>query len=1466
MNLKRYLIILVTFMALFIGINKVSAYINDYGQEVPNDNYNAPSDNNNLSSYTLNNCANNGSCFKGLGLRLKLIYYNKAEGPDERVLSTIYIINPNMLVDTTLTNGAKIPSTESDFGKGGFDLTYLDPAAYDMDNVNPEKVGMESEPKGPKQAGGSFSCGDGSEGTAVDNKYMGNKDHLAHNRYCSYQGCPGTDYIWSAVGYGRDRSECKSLDVTMMNQVQNKAFQSQLEYHMGYIHYTMKYKSGYQKVIYLARSPYLNMNGAENYIADTDITAENIANNYLDTKIMKRYAGSLAKVEQYFKVKLDSHDIGNYYIQVEGIYRVYLDKKDTPKTFLVRTISSTPCPEGVAKKTVLTDYDYVPSSEEDCNLAGGAWIEEGHFQEYNAGSLAFCSGKNSAGESCTNKKKDDCNDGCTWNSAVPSTAAVPGVTSCYIASQCTSKYSSCPTKKAYKWLPENKYCGQKNHHQIYGTQWYGYSELRYTMSSTDEKCDTDKASTSLADLMENNKHCNIAESSSSYTQQELANQCANTGYKYYIGPDPERALVGTSSSNKYNLFGSDGNKCRSGVKRYYVMDLPNPDMCKEVCASAGSKDSNSYLQCAENYCDHDVDYNLGGQPFVRKRDCILNACGYTYGNVPTMGSKNGASRQATSSCANTTLFKTGSGTNYTLDKTAYNYSSSCGMISTGSISNGLGKDSVCIGDTVTDFNGTDADDTPFDQRTYINVACQETESITSIGGMNAPVKPGLPISYAINTKGQVTCVAFFNYEQWKVDYASIPSQDLIRRKRLDYIYNKFNNLMTNGYTVASSLTNFEAYGLDGKTKQQWTITDADGFGQINWDEYKIDINNSSANAESKETLKNGTIKNQNENPLTNATESKATLSVVPSEMDLTQGVYKAYTTGYKNSAGVINSDKKIIQVANNSISTPGTGVNGNSELIGYVQTTTDTKSYVYAKYCVDREGRVYKADATGVCDDNKEGRNVFYTDFNDVISLNRDPNIHNIKGTVTVESSLPSSNMEIYKNEDICPISIEDGVTNHATCKFKIISGDSYGDKTFINGTGVEVMIEFYDYNGVQIKPDSYKVTIKSPYRNEISTNKYNKLSLKPAALASGLEDINLKGEFQATGYSTQPCSIDLTIVQKGNMCAVEKTSAKVYNVNTSVASPKAVMGGMLNQRITQRITQDYYSADHLPINLGRLGRPKSEGGLYKYLLDLQKAEFDDQTVVVGYVNNGYKGEFCFRPESSTVKQCVKNSATGYGLYLPGQYEEITKYCKENWAIDTYGYESEYDCVDTCARCPTHESEVTGWEDSAEATRDNINKVNNFCDAYATYGYSSKETCVSLVYERCINPGDYKYRPINEKNPFPSAVDNENIAPGYNSGNRIIGSNWKGKEHYITEGSPDKPRYQVALTSERIRRIRDEISDVNKASVYTQLNPVSSSKEDTVYMSKYIREDLYFHDMFCYIQGNKVSNAGGCYE
>ena len=291
MNIKKYIVILATFLILFVGINNVYAKKNDWGEDVPEDTFGAPTDEGNLSSYTSNKCSNNGSCFKGLGLRLRLLYYNKEQSDDENVIATIYILNPNMLVDTVLTNGAKLPGSEADFGKGGFGLKYLDPTPKETAKQT-DKQWITGGKSIPKQGGNDFSCGDGSTGTAVNNIYFKSRPRISLTSP-SYGIPPVIPQDWDGFGFGHDDSQCNQLKIAGMTTTEANNFS--LPFHWGYENFTFKYMSGYEKVIYLARSPYLNMNGADNYISDTDITEENIANNYLDSTLMKRYAGSLER-------------------------------------------------------------------------------------------------------------------------------------------------------------------------------------------------------------------------------------------------------------------------------------------------------------------------------------------------------------------------------------------------------------------------------------------------------------------------------------------------------------------------------------------------------------------------------------------------------------------------------------------------------------------------------------------------------------------------------------------------------------------------------------------------------------------------------------------------------------------------------------------------------------------------------------------------------------------------------------------------------------------------------------------------------------------------------------------------------------------------------------------------------------------------------------------------------------------
>ena len=132
----------------------------------------------------------------------------------------------------------------------------------------------------------------------------------------------------------------------------------------------------------------------------------------------------------------------------------------------------------------------------------------------------------------------------------------------------------------------------------------------------------------------------------------------------------------------------------------------------------------------------------------------------------------------------------------------------------------------CVGDQVTDFDGNDENDTIFDHRTYINVACKETSNFGFTDLSNKRLVAGQGIDYHANLNGEKECTIYFNLELWKVDYASVSSKDPERRKRLLFIYNTFNNALDDTYDVKK----------DSNYDEQWKDD-----GKINWNDNMYDI-------------------------------------------------------------------------------------------------------------------------------------------------------------------------------------------------------------------------------------------------------------------------------------------------------------------------------------------------------------------------------------------------------------------------------------------------------------------------------------------------------------------------------------------------------------------------------------------------------------------------------------------------
>jgi hypothetical protein len=167
-------------------------------------------------------------------------------------------------------------------------------------------------------------------------------------------------------------------------------------------------------------------------------------------------------------------------------------------------------------------------------------------------------------------------------------------------------------------------------------------------------------------------------------------------------------------------------------------------------------------------------------------------------------------------------------------------------------------------------------------------------------------------------------------------------------------------------------------------------------------------------------------------------------------------------------------------------------------------------------------------------------------------------------------------------------------------------------------------------------------------------------------------------------------------------------------------------------------------------------------------------------------------------------------------------------------------------------------------EDKVDETKENAQKVANYCKDWVKLGYESESACTNLIYQRCINKiPEFKYRPVNLYNPFPYAALNAEIAPEYEAGTRPIGSNWRGYENQITstDTSNKSVYYQFVLEPGDIADIKSEIEKSGtKKFVYTQLNRIDGTGENDPYKSVYIRDDNHFHRLFCYIQGIKVGD------
>lgn len=190
------------------------------------------------------------------------------------------------------------------------------------------------------------------------------------------------------------------------------------------------------------------------------------------------------------------------------------------------------------------------------------------------------------------------------------------------------------------------------------------------------------------------------------------------------------------------------------------------------------------------------------------------------------------------------------------------------------------------------------------------------------------------------------------------------------------------------------------------------------------------------------------------------------------------------------------------------------------------------------------------------------------------------------------------------------------------------------------------------------------------------------------------------------------------------------------------------------------------------------------------------------------------------------------------------------KYCEhfdpkdpEKKIIDSRYSGNLIECTDACYKqCP-----IACSNDDA-----GLKAINDYCEQYAK-NYNNKDAkanCIQDCVRPCTSETTFIYRPIHNNDPFPdNKYDNK-------LGEREIGLNWIGKEHYITADDDDLTsvtgkhanemvEYVIDLTPGDIRSIRKNTNGGENGQKirYLDDNNIYAGDDSKVYTSPFIRID-----------------------
>ncbi len=1264
----------------------------------------------------------NGAWKYAYAYQISLVKYD-GSGTPEAIGKPILVYHPNLMQDVYYTTNDKMPSSYDNFTNSNWNYTQLVDEYDDYSIVDYFYINGQDELK--KTVDEVGQNGNWSDYFSTYGEYLLAQDLVkddnpaVSNTLCDgFSGCHTVKH--SQKYFTLDHSSEYS-SYFYCQKTKNPA-----SGHTGFTKYIFKYVSNQRKITYHGSD--VNLSKYYKTVSDSKLTENNVNNGYLET-LAKTYGGSVKKIKDNFGIDLDYKDIDKYYLSFEPVQRVLDGIKAEHGKYYITSFDQILEPEHWWNESTW--------ETETFTAPGGCYDAGANFDHW------YYSNLEHQGD-CTEEEKNGVNKRYTYKN------------NCY-----RRRVAVCT---CYSLDVE---MGQKIVKEMYGKYADGYSHLETArnlgsgavyLNRAVDYCNEDK-----------NRHCVLEEDNKTCKKDSSGNVI----YEYYVGPDRDLGITGTKSSSYYKLSGACYSGAgTTGIKHFYLPTLLD---CPEVCSAAGSKTSDGFLACAENFCEAEVDFNRKGSPQKAKETCILT-CGYK-GNE--------------TNCEKSSPYKD-------ISDNIANGSTSCSINDDGSGKPLQGLIKTCNGDKINSFDGDDTNDTPFDIRSYITVACIESSDFEYTDTSQLSLLKGTGLEYSVNLNGEKKCQAYFNEEQWKFDYATISGKDPDRRKRLLYIKEVFNNMFNDNYD---------------KTKSSYYDPDFDeqGDGELDWNNYLYNTSKVSVKSKITESVYGETKQSELEQLVSTDETGKAT------------------------KATIANSIVKKIS-KNNIINEP---------INRYEQVSTVRVTYQFNKRCVSADGlgTVTKTPASGLCYQSKDengivtpvyGQNVFYTN----LQADADGNIVNTYATVGKEVKDDNTYYDVHES---CNYTLDElekndapgrALSNYLSCDIKITTvgnTEAWGNSIY-HGGDVTATIIPYDHLDSFDRIAGYTLQV----RNTTYDGKTKQIGISDKKLA--MEEIKILGTVTSSLGKKGTCEKTIYIINPDENCGVRCNLRKINDTlyelqSTGPQTPSA-----------------YYRALSIDMTQRKVYKSVVD---QKYYIGLDKdiiVPIEGNLILFGIVEGTMTttGAKC-KYTCNTPPKTFTNDDNCYARFKPAETLAIRDYCNENWEKDVNDYDDAAQCIRMCSnRC------------DEEIKRD-LEKVTAYCRTNSTaLGFSNENICINACYNDDPSRGkDYVYRPINNSNPFPNSYDSEEPNE---KGKRLVGRNWAGFTDYIKHDDNDETSVTGVYANQHVEYIIDlSASDIQAIQENTKKNQrdganpyieyeYTKTSDNMKYVKKY--ESKFIHEEF----------------